>query len=83
MKPMKNINAWVVIGALLAPAAAFAADITTVTVEGEAAIVDGDPSLTEKNVKKAARRLAIEQGAGISVDSTTFVPNSSWWRTKW
>ena len=75
MKPMKNINAWVVIGALLAPAAAFAADITTVTVEGEAAIVDGDPSLTEKNVKKAARRLAIEQGAGISVDSNTIVRN--------
>ena len=73
---MKNIKlAWVVIGAMLAPAAAFAADINTVTVEGEAAIVEGDAALTEKNVKKDARRKAVEQGAGVLVESNTIVRN--------
>ena len=73
---MKNTKlAWVVIGAMLAPAAAFAADINTVTVEGEAPVVEGDTALTEKNVKKDARRKAVEQGAGVLVESNTIVRN--------
>lgn len=51
------------------------ADVKTVTVEGEAAILDGDPSQTEKNAKRDARRKAIEQGIGVLVESNTIVRN--------
>jgi len=63
-----------IIGALLAPAAAFA-QVQTVSVEGEAAIVEGDPAATERNVKRDARRKAVEQGAGVLVESNTIVRN--------
>jgi hypothetical protein len=62
-------------GLLLLSAGAYAAEIKTVTVEGEAAIVDGDPSQTEKNAKREARRKAVEQGAGVLVQSNTIVRN--------
>jgi len=64
-----------IIGALLAPAAAFADGIQTVSVEGEAAVIDGDPAQTERNVKRDARRRAVEQGAGVLVESNTIVRN--------
>lgn len=51
------------------------ADLTTVTVTGEAAIVVGDDAQTEKDVKRAARRNAIEQGAGVMVQSNSIMRN--------
>jgi len=60
------------IGALLAPTAALA-DVKTVSVEGEAAIVEGNPSQTEADAKRDARRKAVEQGAGVLVESNTIV----------
>ncbi len=70
-----NTASWLVVGALLAPVAAYAQDIKTVTVEGEAAVVPGDEQQTEKNVKRDARRKAVEQGAGTLVESNTIVRN--------
>lgn len=60
--------------ALLSAGAAFA-EVKTVTVEGEAAIIEGDPAQTEKNAKREARRRAVEQGAGVLVESNTIVRN--------
>ena len=60
------------LSALSAPAAL--ADVKTVTVEGEAAI-ESDPSVTERNAKRDARRKAVEQGAGVLVESNTIVRN--------
>jgi len=51
------------------------ADVKTVTVEGEAAIVEGDPAQTDKNTRRDARRKAVEQGAGVLVESNTIVRN--------
>ena len=51
------------------------ADVKTVTVEGEAAIVEGDPAQTDKNARREARRKAVEQGAGVLVESNTIVRN--------
>lgn len=63
-------------GALVAgPAAAASGDIKTVTVVGEAAIVAGDAAATEEALKIAARREAIEQGAGVSVSSASIMKN--------
>ncbi len=55
-------------------ASAALADVKTVTVEGEAAI-ESDPSITERNAKRDARRKAVEQGAGVLVESNTIVRN--------
>jgi hypothetical protein len=51
------------------------AEVKTVTVEGEAAIVEGDPAQTDKNARREARRKAVEQGAGVLVESNTIVRN--------
>jgi uncharacterized protein len=69
-----KLHSWLLAGALLSAGGAFA-DVKTVTVEGEAAIVEGDPAATEKNAKREARRKAIEQGAGVLVSSNTIVRN--------
>jgi hypothetical protein len=71
-RTMKNA-AWLLLSALAAPAAL--ADVKNVTVEGEAAIIEGDPALTEKNARRDARRKAVEQGAGVLVQSNTIVRN--------
>lgn len=70
--PMKH-TPWVL--AALVAAAPVLAEVKVVTVEGEAAIVDGDLALAEKNAKRDARRKAIEQGAGVLVESNTIVRN--------
>jgi len=61
-----------IIGALLGATGALA-DVKTVSVEGEAAVIDGNPQQTEENVKRDARRKAVEQGAGTLVESNTIV----------
>lgn len=52
-----------------------AAEVKTVTVEGEAAVIEGDAAQTERNAKREARRRAVEQGAGVLVQSNTIVRN--------
>lgn len=64
----------VLLAAFLAAGAAHA-DVKTVTVEGEAAIIEGDPAQTDKNTRRDARRKAVEQGAGVLVESNTIVRN--------
>lgn len=64
---------WFVVAALAAGTAL--ADVKTVTVTGEAAIVAGDDAATEAAAKTAARRNAIEQGAGVSVSSASIMKN--------
>jgi uncharacterized protein len=59
---------------VLSSSAAYA-DMKTVSVVGEAAIVEGDEAQTEKNVRRDARRKAVEQGAGVLVESNTIVRN--------
>lgn len=61
--------------AALVAATPVLADVKTVSVEGEAAIIDGDPAQTEKNAKRDARRKAVEQGVGVLVESNTIVRN--------
>ncbi len=61
--------------AALVAATPVLADVKTVSVEGEAAIVEGDPAQTEKNAKRDARRRAVEQGVGVLVESNTIVRN--------
>ncbi|MCC7073324.1 MAG: hypothetical protein IT383_18575 [Deltaproteobacteria bacterium] len=61
--------------AALVAAAPALADVKTVSVEGEAAIIDGDAAQTEKNAKRDARRKAVEQGIGVLVESNTIVRN--------
>lgn len=51
------------------------AKVKTVTVTAEVAAVKGDKGQTEKRVKREARRKAVEQGAGVLVESNTIVRN--------
>jgi hypothetical protein len=53
------------------------ADIKTVSVEGEGVITAGDVAQAEKDAKRAARRAAIEQGAGVLVESNSIMRNYS------
>lgn len=62
----------IIIGALLASYAA-SAEVKTVTVEGETPIIEGNAQQTEANAKREARRKAVEQGAGVLVESNTIV----------
>jgi hypothetical protein len=62
----------IIIGALLASYAA-SAEVKTVSVEGETPIVEGNAQQTEANAKREARRKAVEQGAGVLVESNTIV----------
>jgi hypothetical protein len=71
----KHTAVWFVVAALAAAGSASAGDIKTVSVEGEAAIVPGDLAATEAAAKTAARRNAIEQGAGVSVSSASIMKN--------
>lgn len=61
--------------AALIGAAPALAEVKTVTVEGEAAIIDGDVARAEKDAKRDARRKAVEAGAGVLVQSNTIVRN--------
>lgn len=70
---MKTISSLLLATALVASTSALA-DVKTVTVEGEAAI-EPDAALTERNAKRDARRKAVEQGAGVLVESNTIVRN--------
>ena len=70
---MKTISSLLLATALVASTSALA-DVKTVTVEGEAAI-EADAALTERNAKRDARRKAVEQGAGVLVESNTIVRN--------
>jgi hypothetical protein len=49
--------------------------ITRVSVKGEVAAIPGDSQATEAAVKRDARRKAVEQGAGVLVESNTIVRN--------
>ena len=69
----KQSAVWFVVAALAAGNAY--ADVKTVTVEAEAAIVAGDPSATENEAKRQARRKAIEEGAGVLVTSNSIMRN--------
>lgn len=65
------------VAALVAAAAPAYADspIKTVRVVGEAAATPGDKAKTENDAKRAARRKAVEEGAGVLVKSNTVVRN--------
>ncbi len=69
----KHTATWIVVAALSAGTAY--ADVKTVNVTGEAAIKDGDVATAEKDAKRAARRNAIEQGAGVLVESNSIMRN--------
>jgi hypothetical protein len=66
------VKYYVIIGALLASYAA-SAEVKTVSVEGETPIIEGNAQQTEANAKREARRKAVEQGAGVLVESNTIV----------
>ena len=68
-------SALLLAGFVMALPASAADEVKTVSVEGEAAIIEGDPAQTEADVKRAARRNAVEQGGGIKVSSNTIVRN--------
>ncbi len=74
---LKHSAVWFVAASVLTAAGSASAggDIKTVSVEGEAAVVAGDAGATEQAVKTAARREAIEQGAGVSVSSASIMKN--------
>jgi hypothetical protein len=61
--------------ALSASTAFAAAEVKSVSVEGEAAIVPGDDQATKRAVERDARRKAAEQGAGVLVTSNSLVRN--------
>ena len=68
---------WGVLGGLLlvlAPLNANA-EIKSVSVKGEAAIIKGDKDQALKDAKREARRRAVEEGAGVLVQSNTVVRN--------
>lgn len=67
----KHTAVWFVVAALAAGSAS--ADVKTVSVTGEAALVEGRD--IEADAKTAARRNAIEQGAGVSVSSASIMKN--------
>lgn len=69
----KHSAVWFVVAALAAGNAY--ADVKTVTVEAEAAVVAGDPAATENEAKRQARRKAIEEGAGVLVTSNSIMRN--------
>lgn len=69
----KHSAVWFVVAALAAGTAY--ADVKTVTVEAEGAVVAGDPAATENEVKRQARRKAIEEGAGVLVTSNSIMRN--------
>tara|TARA_B100000683_G_C12494152_1_gene555622 strand:+ start:1592 stop:2785 length:1194 start_codon:yes stop_codon:yes gene_type:complete len=73
----KTSASWGLIGGLLllmSPMTANA-DIKTVSVKGEAAIIKGDKDQGLKDAKREARRRAVEEGAGVLVQSNTVVRN--------
>lgn len=66
---------WFVVASLLGTLApAQAQDIKTVTVSSEADF-SGDLAATEKELKRQARRKAIEEGVGVAVSSNSIVRN--------
>ena len=74
------MNAWkmssvALVGLGLLVASPAEAGIKKVTVVGEAAAVDGNQEQSEAAAKRAARRAAVEEGAGVLVESNTIVRN--------
>ena len=69
-------NVWIVAGSLVLAASldARADDLKVVTVEAEAPFT-GDLAATEKEAKRQARRKAVEEGAGVLVESNSIVRN--------
>jgi hypothetical protein len=59
----------------LLAAGAADAKIKTVVVTAEVENTAGDKAATEKRAKREARRMAVEQGAGVLVESNTIVRN--------
>ena len=68
---------WGVLGGLLLALAPMNAnaEIKSVSVKGEAAIIKGDKDQALKDAKREARRRAVEEGAGVLVQSNTVVRN--------
>ena len=52
-----------------------ATKVKTVSVTGQAGAVKGDRAASEQAAKRAARRLAVEEGAGTLVQSNTIIRN--------
>lgn len=77
MRTAKRMKSWAPVVAAfgLVLSGAAEAKVKTVTVTAEVAAVKGDKAQTEKRVKREARRLAVEQGAGVLVESNTIVRN--------
>jgi len=76
MNTQKSIGTGLLLGLCVAFGAGEAsAKVTRVKVVGEAAAVDGDRAASEDAAKRAARRKAVEEGAGIALESNTIVRN--------
>lgn len=77
MRTAKRMKSWAPVVAAfgLVLSGAAEAKMKTVTVTAEVAAVKGDRAQTERRVKREARRLAVEQGAGTLVESNTIVRN--------
>jgi hypothetical protein len=71
---MPSTNTFLAAVVVLAAGAAHA-QITNVSVEGQAAVIPGNPQQTIENAKRDARRNAVEQGAGVALTSNTIVRN--------
>lgn len=77
MRTAKRMKSWAPVVAAfgLVLSGAAEAKVKTVTVTAEVAAVKGDKAQTERRVKREARRMAVEQGAGTLVESNTIVRN--------
>lgn len=77
MRTAKRMKSWAPVVAAfgLVLSGAAEAKVKTVTVTAEVEAVKGDKAQTEKRVKREARRMAVEQGAGVLVESNTIVRN--------
>jgi uncharacterized protein len=76
MNIQKRFNPALLLGLFVAFAAGGAeAKTTRVKVVGEAGAVEGDRAASETAAKRAARRKAVEEGAGIALESNTIVRN--------
>lgn len=69
-----NQAIWVVAASLTA-GSAWADDLNTVAVSGEAPLINGDKDGCKKEAMRQARRNAIEKGAGVLVESNSIMKN--------
>lgn len=72
---MKFNQAIWVVAASLAGGSAWADDLNTVAVSGEAPLINGDKDACKKEAMRQARRNAIEKGAGVLVESNSIMKN--------